>query len=84
MGPYRGAGRPEASFIMERMIDLLADRIGKDPADVRLINASDVPFTSPTGLQVMDASRPFLEKALKTMNYYEISKNEKQDYHSLF
>ena len=77
MGPYRGAGRPEASFIMERMIDLLADRIGKDPADVRLINASDEPFTSPTGLQVMDASRPFLEKALKTMNYYEISKNEK-------
>ncbi len=68
LGPYRGAGRPEAAFFIERMMDFYADEIGMDPADVRLRNASDVPFRSPTGLQV-PASRPFLEEALRELDY---------------
>ena len=32
---YRGAGRPEASFMLERMLDLLADRLQIDPAEIR-------------------------------------------------
>ena len=35
---YRGAGRPEATFMVERMIDRLADELGMDPADVRKKN----------------------------------------------
>ena len=35
---YRGAGRPEATFILERMVDLFASEIGMDPADVRRKN----------------------------------------------
>jgi carbon-monoxide dehydrogenase large subunit len=35
---YRGAGRPEATFMIERLVDKLAAEIGKDPADVRLLN----------------------------------------------
>jgi carbon-monoxide dehydrogenase large subunit len=35
---YRGAGRPEATFILERMVDKLAKTIGMDPAEVRLKN----------------------------------------------
>jgi aerobic carbon-monoxide dehydrogenase large subunit len=35
---YRGAGRPEATFMLERMIDRLADEIGLDPVDVRRRN----------------------------------------------
>jgi carbon-monoxide dehydrogenase large subunit len=35
---YRGAGRPEATFILERMIDLFAREIGMDPAEVRRKN----------------------------------------------
>ena len=35
---YRGAGRPEATFILERMIDILAGELGMDPADVRRRN----------------------------------------------
>ena len=35
---YRGAGRPEATFILERMVDLFAAEIGMDPADVRRKN----------------------------------------------
>lgn len=36
--PYRGAGRPEAVFVMERMLDLLAHRLEIDPADLRRRN----------------------------------------------
>lgn len=35
---YRGAGRPEATFMVERLIDLLAAKLGKDPAAVRRLN----------------------------------------------
>jgi carbon-monoxide dehydrogenase large subunit len=45
--PYRGAGRPEAVFVMERMLDLLARRLDLDPADVRrrnLIRPDEMPY----------------------------------------
>ena len=35
---YRGAGRPEATFMIERLVDLLAAELGMDPADVRRKN----------------------------------------------
>jgi carbon-monoxide dehydrogenase large subunit len=35
---YRGAGRPEASFMLERMLDLLADKLQIDPAEIRRRN----------------------------------------------
>ena len=37
-GPYRGAGRPEASYLVERVIDAAADRIGIDAAELRRRN----------------------------------------------
>ena len=36
--PYRGAGRPEVAFVMERVVDLVANELDLDPADVRLKN----------------------------------------------
>lgn len=36
--PYRGAGRPEAAFAMERIVDLVAVELGLEPAEVRLRN----------------------------------------------
>ena len=36
--PYRGAGRPEAAFVMERVIDLIAHALGCDPVAVRRTN----------------------------------------------
>ena len=35
---YRGAGRPEATFMLERLVDLFADKLGMDPVDVRRKN----------------------------------------------
>ena len=37
-GAYRGAGRPEATFYLERLMDLIADEGGLDPAEVRRVN----------------------------------------------
>jgi len=45
--PYRGAGRPEAAFAMERAIDLLAQTLGLEPAEVRrrnMIRADEMPY----------------------------------------
>src|SRR5262249_24532914 len=36
--PYRGAGRPEAAFVMERLMDLIAHALDLDPVTVRLSN----------------------------------------------
>jgi len=47
--PYRGAGRPEAAFAMERSIDLIARRLGLEPAEVRrrnMIRADEMPYAA--------------------------------------
>ncbi len=44
---YRGAGRPEAAFVMERLLDIAARRLGLDPAEIRrrnLIRAEEMPY----------------------------------------
>ena len=51
IGPYRGAGRPEAAYFMERMIEHAARTIGMDPAEIRKVNLippSALPYTTPT------------------------------------
>lgn len=53
MSVYRGAGRPEATFVIERLMDEAAAALGMDPAELRLKNAirpEAMPFTTPTGM----------------------------------
>jgi aerobic carbon-monoxide dehydrogenase large subunit len=50
---YRGAGRPEASYVVERAIDLVADKLGLDPAEVRrknFIQPQDFPYAPANNL----------------------------------
>lgn len=68
VGPYRGAGRPEAAFFVERMLDMLADELKMDPVDVRLANAASEQITTPLGMKV-DPLKPFLEGALEALGY---------------
>jgi carbon-monoxide dehydrogenase large subunit len=52
VGPYRGAGRPEATQLLERVLDVAADAIGMDPAEIRRVNfipPGRFPLTTPTG-----------------------------------
>ena len=53
-GPYRGAGRPEAVFIIERLMEKAARELGIDRVEIRrrnLISASQMPYTTPTGAE---------------------------------
>ncbi len=50
--PYRGSGRPDASFICERIVDFAARELGLDPAELRarnFIQPEDMPFQTPLG-----------------------------------
>jgi carbon-monoxide dehydrogenase large subunit len=73
MRPFRGNGRPEAAFIIERLVDLAADELGIDPAELRrrnLIPPSAMPFQ--TGLSFNYDCGEFervLDEALGMIDY---------------
>jgi carbon-monoxide dehydrogenase large subunit len=51
-GAYRGMGAPEATFVVERLVDLVAARLDLDPLEVRqrnMIQPGEMPFTSASG-----------------------------------
>lgn len=64
---YRGAGRPEATYLIERMVDLVANQLRMDPVRVRTINfpkPGDFPFHTACGLDYDTGNYPgALEKA---------------------
>jgi carbon-monoxide dehydrogenase large subunit len=69
VGPYRGAGRPEAAYFTERLADLVALETGLDPAEVRrrnFISYDSFPHRTITGA-VYDSGnyRATLDKALE-------------------
>jgi carbon-monoxide dehydrogenase large subunit len=73
---YRGAGRPEATHGIERMIDILAAELKMDPAEIRLknfIRNEEFPFNTPTGLvyDSGDYAAP-LKKALDMAGYEKL------------
>ena len=68
---YRGAGRPEATYILERAMDLVARELKLDPAEVRRRNLiPEAPYTAVTGL-VYDSGKylEVFERALKLVDY---------------
>jgi carbon-monoxide dehydrogenase large subunit len=53
IGPYRGAGRPEANYVMERLVDAAARATGRDPAALRrqnLVPQDAIPYRAASGL----------------------------------
>ena len=72
-GAYRGAGGPEAAFCMERTVDLIAQDLGLDPAEVRRKNfiAPDAfPYETPTGLTYDSGNYEVaLDRALQLADY---------------
>lgn len=73
IAPYRGAGRPEAAALIERAMDMLADELDLDPAEIRrrnLIPPEAFPFTTAVGTtyDVGDYGRA-LDEALRIAGY---------------
>ncbi len=76
MGAFRGAGRPEAAAMLERMMDLGASELGMDPAEIRRRNflaPEDFPLTTVTG-SLYDSGEyaKSLDKALELAGYDEL------------
>jgi carbon-monoxide dehydrogenase large subunit len=73
MGPYRGAGQPESSIMMERMMDRIARELGLDPVDVRqrnLIQPEQFPYTTAGGITIDSGNyQAAFERALEVAEY---------------
>ena len=79
---YRGAGRPEATYVVERAMDLVAAKLGMDPADVRRKNfpaANEFPFHTATGLDYDSGNyQAALDKAQAAINYPSLRDEQKK------
>jgi len=75
---YRGAGRPEATYAIERAVDALARKLGKDPVEVRRLNfLRDFPKTLASGLTVDSGDYDaHLDAALEILDYDDVRKQQ--------
>jgi carbon-monoxide dehydrogenase large subunit len=87
--PYRGAGRPEAVFVMERCMDLIATKLGSDPAEVRrrnFVQPEEMPYHA--GILYRDGEPicydsgnypETLARALEAAGYEELRKQQRDE-----
>lgn len=70
---YRGAGRPEATYVVERMVETAARELGRDPAELRRLNMirpEDFPYDTPVALTYdVGDYEASLDKALALIDY---------------
>ena len=86
--PYRGAGRPEAVFVMERCIDRVAARLGLDPAQVRernFVQPEEMPYAAGIlyrdGQPIVYDSGNYpetLKRALEAASYEQVRKEQQE------
>ncbi len=78
---YRGAGRPEATYLIERMMDVAARELGMDPVEIRRKNfpkPKDFPFTTAAGLNYDSGNyQGSLDLALKLAGYEKLRARQK-------
>jgi carbon-monoxide dehydrogenase large subunit len=82
-GPYRGAGRPEAAYLVERVASEIARELDLDPSEVRrrnFIRPDQFPYTTPVG-SVYDSGNYELglDLALKVSGYHELKASPPAD-----
>src|SRR5207245_1927603 len=72
-GAYRGFGQPEATFVMERMVELASKELRIDPVEFRkknMVRKNDMPYVNPTGALLESGSNvECLEKAAEIIGY---------------
>ena len=77
---YRGAGRPEATYAIERAVDALARAVGKDPVEVRRLNfIREFPATIAAGLTIDSGDYDaLLDRALENAGYESLRAEQAQ------
>lgn len=83
VGPYRGAGRPEATYYMERLVDLLAAELGDDPAELRrrnFVQPDQFPYRTASGLTYDSGDyAAALDVALREVGYERLQADRGTD-----
>lgn len=82
VGPYRGAGRPEANFVIERLLDRAADALGMDRAEIRrrnLVRPADLPHATGLGPVLENGDYPTAFAALLEQSGYEAFRDEQSE-----
>jgi carbon-monoxide dehydrogenase large subunit len=80
--PYRGAGRPEGMFIIERLIEKAARELGLDVCDIRrrnLIPPEKFPYSTPTGMRYDSGDFPRLLEKVRELSRYEKLRQEQEE-----
>jgi len=79
---YRGAGRPEATYVVERLVELGAHELGIDPAELRrrnFIQPDEFPYQTPVVLQYDSGNyEGALNKALEIAGYAQLREEQKR------
>ena len=79
---YRGVGTVQGVFVIERVMDMVADELGMDPADVRMTNfiqPQDQPFNTSAGRLYDSGDYPeTLAKLLEVSNYQQLREEQAQ------
>ncbi|MEM4297222.1 MAG: molybdopterin cofactor-binding domain-containing protein, partial [Nitrososphaerota archaeon] len=69
-GTQRGAGNPQITFAIEQQMDSLAEELGMDPVEFRLINANQPNTTTPQGMRISScALRECIKKAAEAIGW---------------
>ncbi|WP_151448301.1 xanthine dehydrogenase family protein molybdopterin-binding subunit [Lacisediminimonas profundi] len=81
-GPYRGVGRPSSTFVMERLVDMAAHRLGLDPKEIRkrnLIKPEEFPYKTAPGI-VWDRSgfQEGLQQACEAIDYEGLRRKQQE------
>jgi aerobic carbon-monoxide dehydrogenase large subunit len=81
-GPYRGVGRPISTFVMERLVDMAAAKIGIDPKEIRLRNlvpSTELPYKVASGI-VWDQSgfQECLNAACAAIGYEQLRNKQRE------
>jgi len=83
-GPYRGAGRPEANYALERLVDEAARVTGLDPVRLRrrnLIPLKKIPYKTAVGTTYDSGDfAPILDKALALSHYAGFKKRRRESF----
>jgi carbon-monoxide dehydrogenase large subunit len=79
---YRGAGRPEAAALLERIVDMAAVELGRDPVDLRkqnFLRPEEFPLTTVTGANYDSADYvKALDEACRVAGYEELRRDQAQ------
>lgn len=82
MDAYRGAARPEATYIIERLMEMAARKLKLDPAEIRLknfIQPQEFPFRTAIGLVYDSGNYPLaLKRALEIVQYHKFRTEQRK------